>query len=452
MRLKIIYGLLLSSMVTVMLMVTGCSKDNSSYQSLLQSPRLTSENEAIRLALKTILPDEYQMVSAKMDSGEAIKYADVDGDGKKEVVFFYSSGSYSPYVECVVMKKNTGTWKRIIQKTCDGYDINKIIFGDMNGDGKEEMAVLWSDRYAEEREEYNLMELFSFEGNSLKSIFQTKCSDIAMDDINKDSRKELFVFRFDNKSMHSSMSVYTASANMKIHQYAPEVPLQQSAYFYNFVFGSAGHGKNALFLDGGIGAHSGITEIIVDEGGRLKRLYIRPSKEYGDIRVKPYSTNSKDFDSDGVMEVSQLKPLPGYENSSMAATQWLTEWFKWDGASGLIFSGMTYENYDGGYSLRLPGTWRNQLFIRMIGKKGTSGSIELQKLADRKTLYKLYILTLKGDYDAQVAALKKNEPEAVEIVRHLNKVVFAVIPENTNYNGVSVTPEFLKKELSFSLE
>lgn len=453
MRSTIIRGLLFTAIAASLLGITGCDSGKSGYQSLLHAPKLNKENEEIRSALKTILPEDYQIVSAKQDSGEAIKFADIDGDGVKEVVLFYAAGSYSPYLECVVLKKGESGWIKAMQKTCDGYDINSIMFGDMNGDKKDEMAVLWSDRYAEEQGEYNQIELFTLNNKKIESVFKGECSEIAFDDINQDKKAELMLFKFDNKNLHSSMLAYTArstkNGDIKIVKYSPDVKLQESAYYYSFLYGNAGFGKKALFIDGGIGAHSGITEIIMDKAGKLESVQLKPGEEYGDIRQKPYSSNSKDFDKDGVIEVSQLKAMPGYENSSMADTQWITEWFKWDGHDGLIFAGQTFENYNGGYTLTFPKEWRGKFTVTDLDKNSTDGAIEIKSAMTGKLLCRIYALNAKEGNPDAVEKLKESQPHAVTITKHLNKTIVAVFPYSSEKEELKITPQFIRKNIGY---
>lgn len=69
------------------------------------------------------------------------------------------------------------------------------------------------------------------------------------------------------------------------------------------------------------------------------------------------------MDGDGIIEIPLLRSPLGYEGSSMAETEWITTWYKWDGNSGLIFNSESYANGRLGFEFHFPFRWKQNITV-----------------------------------------------------------------------------------------
>ena len=183
--------------------------------------------------------------------------------------------------------------------------------------------------------------------------------ELVLGDLDGDGKSEVVLLKINREEFSAKAQVFKHSdKSMKL---LDEIPTEYVNGYIKTFIGQVTQDKIGLLLDSGVGAHSGLTELLLLENGKLKKVSF--GEEDDNLAFKPYMTCSEDIDGDGILEISTLRPVAGYEDASMAGTVWVTVWYKWDGASDLVQVEEGYANYEDGYYFRFPAKWGQEITI-----------------------------------------------------------------------------------------
>ena len=113
--------------------------------SLIRPPQAEGENLSIQLAFSEAVGEDYllkQPMNGKYRS--AYTFIDLTGDKNDEVIVFYSKSNDLGIVRMNVLDKTDGEWVSVADFQSVHNDIQEIEFADLNGDGTKEIVVGWT--------------------------------------------------------------------------------------------------------------------------------------------------------------------------------------------------------------------------------------------------------------------------------------------------------------------
>ena len=125
--------------------LTGCSPLGLDAQTLMKPPKATGERQEIYSVLEE--KANHQLTLRYPKAGEyrsAIVMKDVTGDGNDEAIAFYTKGD-EPYTIISVISQIDGTWTEIASYKNPSTQIDRICFGDFNGNGIVDFAIGWGN-------------------------------------------------------------------------------------------------------------------------------------------------------------------------------------------------------------------------------------------------------------------------------------------------------------------
>lgn len=102
----------------------------------------------------------------------------------------------------------------------------------------------------------------------------------------------------------------------------------------NIIIGEGKTGKNAIFINSNVGAHSGQFYLFTLENDKLVNRI--SSKKANLLSVYP-NGEIKDIDKDGILEFSIQEIDPESADSSSVNSEKINIWYKWDGKDGVNF-------------------------------------------------------------------------------------------------------------------
>lgn len=102
----------------------------------------------------------------------------------------------------------------------------------------------------------------------------------------------------------------------------------------NLVIGQAAKGKNAVFVNTSVGAHSEDFYLFTIENDKFKS---RINEKKARLLSVYTSAQIKDIDKDGILEFSVYDIDPESSDSSSAGSDKINIWYKWDGKDGVKF-------------------------------------------------------------------------------------------------------------------
>ena len=152
-------------------------------------------NQDYQTIIQKFLPLGAKLLKPEGPSGvQAIQTADLDKDGKNELVVTYQLGNKPGKVGLMVLKEQQGHWKKILEKKSVGPGISWTGFGDVDGDGAPELLVGW--KLGASAGSY--LDILSWKADSLSTLAQLGFHALEVENLlNKDGKVEIALWQKD---------------------------------------------------------------------------------------------------------------------------------------------------------------------------------------------------------------------------------------------------------------
>lgn len=422
-------------LLTVILTLGGCGI-KAPGEASMEKPKLSAVQQEIYNTLKDIAGKDYKLAAAlEGDNKGGIKLVDMDGDGQEEAVIFYTRGNMDTAVNILVLDAVDGKWESIGEIKSSAYQVNKVDYEDMTGDGAPDIVVGWQLSDGIQKG----IGIYSFQSGQVREIFTNLCTAEVAADFDGDRQGELLLTKHDSEN-------YTGQAELYKYKEGKMVLLHTTPMdgginsIESIQLGMASADQQGVFIDMGVGAHSATTALLIVKEDKIQNVFYNEIGELNQKTFKPYPFNCLDIDGDGILEIPIQTPAPGYENASMVETQWITNWYKWDGKDDITLSSQNFYNYVDGYFLNIPQHWKDLVTVKRI----------TEEQGEEKVVYSFYEKSSGQEYHLfEIAAYdintwEKQKPGGMtELGRYLNKVYglrllpLAQLPEKVQQLSVS---------------
>lgn len=365
--------------IIICLCFSSCSIDISSVDELMRPPRLSGENRLLQDAFEKSLNGNNSAILKTPVSGEnrsSFLYFDIDGDGKKEALVFYSDPSVDENACVGIFKNEDNNWQSVSSIKGSGEEIFEINFADVNGDGRFEIVISWiymKTTQAENASAFTntgdrIMSVYSYSGSSTTLITSHPFSKMHVGDFNGDKSDELFLVSVDLSNSVKKTSgrilgfdsdykiVYNRSFNLT--GMIDVLNIEKDTVLFN------GEKHTRIFVDGGISETAVITEVIDISHNDFEislPLYETNISEKP-LTIRDVSTLSTDIDGDGEIEIPTVENLPysSVINNGSSHNLNLTIWSKLSDGE-LTTEQKCLLNSSNGYMFIFPEEWINSI-------------------------------------------------------------------------------------------
>lgn len=120
--------------------LTGCEMKISS-EDMIEPPLLETKNEEIRSLVKESIPENSKLINLESDEGiSGIKMVDLNSDGKKEIISFFSSEDKEE-IGVMILEEHNGVYKKY--KLPDIYDatVNRAQFENITQKNRKDIIL-----------------------------------------------------------------------------------------------------------------------------------------------------------------------------------------------------------------------------------------------------------------------------------------------------------------------
>lgn len=337
----------------------GCDEGNFfDIQSTMKPPALNQDEELIKLVIDRKFGDDFILkYPQRGEYRSAILLYDFDGNGQDTAITFYRTNREKKTIHILVMKKINGVWGIVKDFLNSGDDIDKVCFGDINGDGRDEIIVGWSD-------------------------VETNINNISAYEVDEENVNEI---KFDKKYIEFSLVngtdillVSPSSTNNSFYAYLLKIKngkfFENSTIKFNdsivrcnsLIYGKISDEQNGFFIDYTNLEGQTITEIICVEN-RLSRI----TNE--NINVNSIKRNvpilSKDVNNDSIVEVPILNEVESVLGNENEVKTYMVRWSNFDIIKKQFINvRKSVCNYEMGYNLFVPDGWDKNIVCCMDSK------------------------------------------------------------------------------------
>lgn len=314
--------------VMVCLSFSGCNYLLGESDNLLQAPRPDGTLQRIQKALKeTSLKDGYKLKSAKSGNYRtAYILKDINGNGEQEAMVFYTvTEGAQETLNFTVLQSENDDWSVAANTTLSGTNIERVDFGDLDGDGSEEVIIAWNIYGAPETR----LSVFSMVGLEPKGIFEQSYTDFCVYDMDTNGSDDLLIFTIDTIEKTSYCTIYCSSSNGL--EKAGTVQTDKNAISYKNIRRSAVDGKPALFVDCVLNEGGLFTELITYQNGKLSAPLYQQSGRSSLTTKRSENIICGDANGDGVVEIPCGTVMPSGNDVQNSLS--LIEWKQYSGGT-----------------------------------------------------------------------------------------------------------------------
>ncbi len=346
--------------------LSGCSElSGLDAQTLMSPPRTTADREAVYRLLQGGSDEPVSLVYPKNgDHRSAVISRDLNGDGTAEAVGFYVPPEAAGLAMQVLMKDGESAWRSIGTFSSAASQVDKVFFGDLNGDGTEEVVVGWGDPQTSTAG----ASAYRVTGESAAELFSAPVpySEMLLTDFDEDGISELFVLDVavpgtageEGETPAPLGSLYRFNGE---NPYVDStVPLDLSVTRYSTVqFARLDGSVRAAILDGYRADGHMITQVIgLELNGKtlnaplsnLSADAVNPTD-----RVPAVSVTSRDINGDGAVEIPSAAPALSWGDPPTDSTGYIVTWNTYRAGTGQMAPSVrSIINSSENYLVRLP--------------------------------------------------------------------------------------------------
>ena len=382
-------AVLLAALFTALL--TGCSfvGGTVNLDELLRAPQLSGEYSAVQTALNSYLGESAQLrYPTHGDLLSPFLFGDWDGDGTQDAAVLYSATDSSNVQIAVLQKDAQGKWS--VRSTAVGLSdtVDTVSFAAVQNVDTDQIVV----GYATSGDTY--LAVYAYAGGTLETVLQQLYTQYLVEDITGSGTEDIILLSSDAEGQTQVQLLTYGSDGFTSMQ----VVGLSSDKFSGYASLAAGKGSvrgSYLVLDGWTGANgSYLASSILQydaETGRMDTAVLPGTSDiYTDSIRYVDCLTSRDIDGDGIVEVPAQGEEAGILNLTQTKRYSFVRWMDFTSTSAEKSFGIVDSEY--GFYLRLPAEWEGNLMMT----DRADGGIELYNLSGDQLLLSMRLTGYVG--------------------------------------------------------
>ena len=373
-------------LAALLMLITLCSCDNMMGVSdqLMRPPYPAGDGKNIQEELDNSLGNVTLKYPKSGNYRSAIIQIDINGNGTNEAIAFYRKDTAS-FVSLAVLTQDDGKWQVAATRQSDGGEVERVMFGDTDGDGTKEIIVGWTIYSTGS----NIISAYSFHNDTITPIdvreysetlannISVAYTDMQIYDFDGDGKDEIiasYINIFDSSATAKLVELYSGVDNANTMMVTDTAPLDGHVLSYteSKVAKITDDSTYGVVLDGLKDNSTSITEYIYwdSTNGDLMTPFYNAEEQSVSQTVRNIAVTTRDIDSDGVLDIPVTELLSGYDTTS-ETPMYLTTWYSFDFDSkgySLISKKKTVINTSESYSITWQSSWENRVTCRIDSK------------------------------------------------------------------------------------
>lgn len=322
---------LLAAVIAMTMLFSGCMTDVKSY---LQPPRAQGQQQAVQDALEAAITSggetayilKYPVAGSISSAFVLLDDAGnpADTDNAVTAVAFYAPGS-GKNTHIHLLHRKTDGWTSVADTVGEGTDIDRVLLGDLNGDGMNELLVGWS-LYSSDCQ----LSIYRLHDSTLATTPDAgRYTDCFVGDMNADGCDEAVLLHIGGTAAVTATLVSWTAEAVTVRGTARLDGSIRS--FEKLLYGKASNGADALYIDAVRDNGSYITEMLCFDGNKLVAPLYNAATDRTTVSARVAHVSVMDADGNGVPEFPVTSRQAGNATAAAENTwQWITEWYSWD--------------------------------------------------------------------------------------------------------------------------
>ena len=339
-------------------LLTACSGSFGTGENLLSPPEPSGEYALISAALKESVTGKYTLkYPTKGDYRSAIIVSDLDGDKVNEAIAFYSTtmdNTVTVHINFILKKdevyKSAGDIKIV------GSDVECVEFADLDKNGNTEIIVGYNIYGNVEKQ----VAVYEFAGGTPVQKCLEKYTEFIICDLDSDGVSGLFIADLNSADKTAVAKLMQVDEGNIVQAGSCPLDGNVTSYFAPKLT-KLESGRPAVYIDAVKGTGM-LTEVIYYDNGVLSNPFFDPETQVTAATYRQGAVTCRDINSDSILEIPMLSPLPTASNLVLTDGVSVTKWCV-PKDNSLIVARAMLMNYTDGYSLRIPDKLSGRLCV-----------------------------------------------------------------------------------------
>jgi len=353
--------LVLLCVLAALCLLSGCSVPNltANPEDLYALPTLPAKYTELNAQITAILADGAEYAAPTSGTNiQPVQLVDLDGDRREEAVAFFRNSKDEKPLKIYIFTASGDGYRQTDLIEGSGTGIYSVAYNDLDGDGRQEIAVGWRVTA-----DVQWLEIYALRPGGAEPLVRTDYVKYTTADLDQDQRQELVVFRADDEG-GGTADYYNWQEGGGLSQVMSgriSMTMAELSSRGRVSKGTLEEGIPALFVTGVTDQSRAVTDVLCVKNGSLNNVVLSGttgvSREIFDYRGL-YPT---DINADGVTEVP--KPIRLLSLEDEGQSYYRVDWhaYRADGDSDVAMR--AYHNPEDGWYFRLPEDWLNRIWV-----------------------------------------------------------------------------------------
>ncbi len=356
--------------------------------SLYRLPKLAGEYESLETQIDALLSTGGEYAAPTSGSNlQSVQMIDLDGDGVEEAVAFFRFPNDEKPMKIYIFKAKGDSYEQYACIEGTSTLIYSVNYADLDGDGLREILVGYRSS-----SDVQGLSIYPMTAGSPEALLITGYSRYANIDMNGDGKQELLILCSDTESV-GRVDYYDWTDGTLAMRYSMRLSLSL-AEVSRLTAGTLTGGENALFVTGVTAENQTVTDVLALRGERLQNIALGADGSQMPSLSAFLGLFPRDENDDGVTEVPEARALRSFDHES--EPQYYIVWRQYaaDGTADDVQS--CFHNVSDGWSLTLPEEWnKEELAAERVAGTGETAVDFYRVDADgtREKLLTIYRLT-----------------------------------------------------------
>ena len=369
------------------LLLSGCMFTTPE-TSLYRLPKLAGEYESLESQIDALLTNGAEYAAPTSGSNlQSVQMIDLDGDGSEEAVAFFRRASDKKPMKIYIFKADGDSYERYAVIEGASSQIYSVNYADLDGDGLKEILVGYKSS-----SDVQGLAIYPLSPGTPESLLTTGYSRYANLDMNGDGKQELLIICSDEES--TARVDYYDWDDGALHAKSSLRLSASVAELSRLTAGTLTGGENALFVTGVTGDNLTVTDVLALRSGRLQNIALGADANQVPAEEIFLGLFPRDENSDGVTEAPKTRPLQRFDRESELQYYVVWEQYSIDGTVTDVQS--CFHNVADGWSLVLPDEWdKDHLTVERSAGSGET-AVSFYRAGEgglREKLLTVYTLT-----------------------------------------------------------
>lgn len=355
--------------------LTGCSVVGLEPQGLMQPPRATGDKQNVYDALEQAIGNQNFALKYPR-TGEyrsaIIMHPVSDPKTEDAIALYQVKDGEASGTRITFLSKRNAAWTDIGTYQSTASQVDRVAFGDLNGDGRDEVVVGWGNGvtslgelsvYAYDPKEQKICETTSKDA-SIRQFY----NEFVLFDLDNDGTQDIFTASLGTADHPANGKLLSLSADHKL-EVISSVNLERDVIQYSHIsVGKVDPKTNGILLDGTASSSQLLTELIYWDASQqvLKSPFTSsgtppdtsPSAHPSNPTVRNAPVYAALRGDPPVLSFPMLELLPGYPADEQEPDAFLTHWYHYDIGQGVpVQEEVQYINFTHLYAFTIPQNW-----------------------------------------------------------------------------------------------